>query len=508
MSNNKLILKNTVYLYLRMLLSMAVTLYTSRVVLDALGVVDFGIYNVIGGIVVFFSLINNSMAAATQRFITFELGKGVKQRVSNIFSMSMTIHIIICIVILIVGESLGVYYVSNYLNVPPDRLETTYWLFQISILTLFFNIIRIPYHASIIAYERMNFFAIISILEVILQLLIAFLLYICNIDKLLLYGGLLLIVTSITTLSYKIYCNKCFETCFYHWYFDWTYFRSLTKFFGWNFLGAIGTTGTNQIGNILINYFCGPTINASFGIANRVNTAIAGFTSNFQVAYTPQITKLYSQGKIQDLYCLMLRSALLSYYLLFMVAAPLCFCLENVLSIWLVEVPPYAPAFIFFLIVYNLIDSVQAPLWKVITATGNIKYYEIWLNLLLILNIPLSYFFLKEGYPPYIVVIISTSLNFISAIARTIHVKIMIGLPIKDYLQKVVSRVLIVTIFYVMPSILFKFLVGIEHTWVVVLFYFISIIYISMLIFTIGIPKDDKLVIKISIGKIINKIKN
>lgn len=314
-SANKRILKNTIYLYFRMLLSMAVKLYTSRVILDVLGVSDFGIYNVIGGIVVFISIINNSMSIATQRFITFELGKGDYQKVSNTFSMSMSIHIMLFILVLLLGETLGVYYIDNYLNVPVSRTRAAYWLFQISLVTLFFNIIRIPYHASIIAYEKMDFFAIISIVEVLLQLAIVFLLTVWKIDKLILYGLLILSVTAVSTVAYKFYCEKAFSTCRYYWFYDKSYFKKMTGFLGWNLVGTIGTTGTNQIGNMLINYFRGPVVNAAYGVANSVNMAITGFTNSFQVAYTPQITKLYSQGKSAELFKLMNRSSLLSFFL-------------------------------------------------------------------------------------------------------------------------------------------------------------------------------------------------
>ena len=314
-SANKRIFKNTIYLYFRMLLSMAVKLYTSRVVLDVLGVSDFGIYNVIGGIVVFISIINNSMSIATQRFITFELGKGDYQKVSNTFSMSMSIHIMLFILVLLLGETLGVYYIDNYLNVPVSRTRAAYWLFQISLVTLFFNIIRIPYHASIIAYEKMDFFAIISIVEVLLQLAIVFLLTVWKIDKLILYGLLILSVTAVSTVAYKFYCERVFSTCRYYWFYDKSYFKKMTGFLGWNLVGTIGTTGTNQIGNMLINYFRGPVVNAAYGVANSVNMAITGFTNSFQVAYTPQITKLYSQGKSAELFKLMNRCSLLSFFL-------------------------------------------------------------------------------------------------------------------------------------------------------------------------------------------------
>ena len=478
-----------------MLVSMAVSLYTSRVLLEALGVSDFGIYNVICGIVVLISIISNSMSAATQRFITFELGRGDLQRASNTFSTSMSIHLVIFLLILLVCETLGIFYVKNFLNVPSDRLDAAFWLFQISIVTLFFNIIRIPYHASIIAYEKMDFFAIVGLVEVILQLAIVFVLTVWNVDKLILYGFLLMFVTALITIFYKIYCCKTFETCKYHPFFDKSYFGRLTNFFGWNLVGAIGTTGSNQVGNMLINYFCGSVINASYGVANRVNVAINGFASNFQVAYTPQIIKLYSQGNMTEFYRLMNRSALLSYYLLFLIAAPLCFYIDYILSIWLVEVPPYASTFIIFLILYNLIDSVQAPFWKAITATGNIKYYQIWLNVLLILNIPFTYFFLKNGYPPYVVVIIANLINFISAIIRTFHVKIQIGVSVLDYLKNVIIKTLIVSLMYVIPMSFIRDYIHINNFWYFLIFYTVSAIYILFFILTLGISKEDRSII-------------
>ena len=471
---------------------MAVTLYTSRVLLDALGVNDFGIYNVIGGLVVLISIINNSMSAATQRFITFELGKGNLQRVANTFSTSMSIHICICLLILLLGETFGVFYLEKFLNVPEGRVDAAFWLFQISLATLFFNIIRIPYHASIIAYERMYFFAVVGVAEVFLQLGIVLMITVWDGDRLILYGLLLMAVTAIMTLAYKVYCTKTLNTCKYYLFFDKIYFRRLTNFFGWNFVGAIGTTGTNQVGNMLINYFCGPIINASYGIANRVNMAINGFASNFQVAYTPQIVKLYSQGNFTELFKLINRSALLSYYLLFIIAVPLCFHLDYILGVWLVDVPPYASSFIIFLIVYNLIDSVQAPLWKVITATGRIKYYEIWLNFLLMLNIPLTYYFLKNGYPPYVVVVISASINLITAVVRTIHVKIQINFSIQDYIKKVILKVLLVSLLYVIPTVVIYPYVEIVNLGWFIVFYLFSCSYISLVIFAVGISKVDR----------------
>ena len=494
-TNNKTILKNTIYLYVRMIFTMVVSLYTSRIVLDVLGVDDYGVYNVIGGVVVLISLINNSMSAATQRFITFELSKNDHKRVSNTFCMSMTIHLFVCILIIIIGETIGLYYVQNYLNVAPMRQTAAFWVYQISLVTVIANIIRVPYNASIIAYERMNFFAIISILEVMLQLLMVFVLSIIQFDKLILYGFLMLIITVICTIVYKIYCQKMFNTCTYHYVMDKAYFKELLGYTGWNFVGAIATAGSTQVGNMLLNFFCGPAVNAAYGVATRVNAAILGLSNNFQVAYTPQIIKLYSRDERIALFNLLDRAALLSYYLLFILAAPLCFCIDYILSIWLVEVPAYTGCFIVLLIIYNLIDALQAPFWKVISATGNIKYYAIWLNSLMILNIPITYFLLKSGYKPYFVLVVSVLLNLISSVIRCLHVKIQIKVSIKRYIKNVLLRVFVVTVIYCSIASYIKEHTNLENILSFLVFYVISIFFILFIIYLFGINKHDRMII-------------
>lgn len=475
-----------------MIFTMVVALYTSRIVLDVLGVDDYGVYNVIGGLVVLISLINNSMSAATQRFITFELGRSDHKKVSDTFNMSMTIHLLVCVLVLFLGETIGLYYVQNYLNVAPERHTAALWVYQLSLATVIANIIRVPYNASIIAYEKMNFFAIISILEVMLQLLMVLTLSILHFDKLILYGFLILLITVLCTIIYKVYCQKKIDTCNYHYVMDIAYFKELLGYTGWNFVGAIATAGSIQVGNMLVNFFCGPAVNAAYGVATRVNGAIAGFTNNFQVAYTPQIVKLYAQNEKNSLFLLMNRSALLSYYLLFIIAIPVCLQIDYILRVWLIEVPKYSGFFVIFLVCYNLVDSLQAPLWKAINATGNIKYYEIWLNIILILNVPVTYLLLKYGYPPYSVVITSLSLNLLTAVIRTIHVKIQIGFPVRTYLTNVVFKSMLVSLLYIFPAYCFKLTFLIDNFFAFALFYGVSALYIALIIYYIGIGKYER----------------
>lgn len=495
-TNNKTIIKNTIYLYIRMIFSMVVSLYTSRIVLDVLGVDDYGVYNVIGGLVVLIALINNSMSAATQRFITFELGKNDHKRVSDTFCMSMTIHLLVCVIILLLGETIGLYYVMNYLNVSPERHNAAMFVYQLSLVTVIANIVRVPYNATIIAHEKMNFFAIISVLEVTLQLLSVFVLSAVRFDKLIVYGFLVLFTTVICTITYKIYCQRTFDTCNYHYVMEKAYFKELLGYTGWTFVGTIATAGSKQIGNMMINYFCGPAVNAAYGIANRVNGTIAGFANNFQVAFTPQITKLYARQEMDLLFLLMNRTARLSYYLMFLLAIPLCFHIDYVLGVWLIDVPKYSGIFVIILIVYNMVDSLQAPLWKAISATGNIKVYEIWLNIILILNIPVSYVLLRSGYPPYFVVITSVTLNVVTAVIRTIHVKLQIGFPITKYIKEVLCQALCVSAIYICPMVYLQTLIKIQTIYSFVVFYVLSLLYIAISIYIFGINKVERKYIK------------
>lgn len=496
-SANKTIAKNTIYLYLRMLFTMTVSLYTSRVVLEVLGVSDYGLYNVIGGIVALISMLNTSMSAATQRFITFELAKQDMKTVSNTFSMSMTAHFVICAIVLILGETIGLYYVDNYLNIPEGRHDAAIWVYQITLATILVNILRIPYSASVIAYEKMGFYAWVNVIETVLRLVIVFLLLFAGThDRLVFYAFLVFSTSVISTLIYKWYCQKKFETCNYYWVMDKSYFKKLLGFFGWNFVGGIATTGTHQVGNIILNAFCGTVANAAYGVATQINAAINGFTNNFQIAYTPQIVKLYSTGNKEEMFRLMNRTALLSFYLLFVIAIPIFLNIDLILGIWLKEVPPFAGIFCQWIILYNIIDSVQAPMWKAIAATGNIRNYEIWLNVVLIMNIPLSYFCLKSGMAPYVVVIISTVLNFVTAILRTVHVKIQIGYLIIQYLKEVISHALLFSVVYFAFWYITKQFIIIDSLLSFILFFLTSLLCSTALIYAVGLNKTDRRIIK------------
>ena len=478
---------------------MGISLYTSRVILDILGVEDFGIYNIIGGLVVLVSIISNCMTKATQRFITFELGTGDLKQVNKAFSMSMIAHFFICIFVLLLGETIGLWLVNNELNIPSERLNAALWVYQFSLITVCISLMRSPYNASLIAYEKMAVYAYMSIIEVLLKLIIVFLLVFVSLDKLLIYGVLLLFSNLIIYYIYYYYCRKKFDACLFRFVFDKAYLKSIASYLGWNLLSSSTTAGTTQLSNIILNKFAGVTVNAAYGISMQVNSAINSFVANFQVAFTPQIVKLISQNKMNDFYHLSNTAALLSYYLLFIIAFPLFFNIDYVLNIWLVEVPDYSGIFCQLFIIYFLIDSMQAPLWIAIRATGNIKVYEIWQSIILSLNIPISIILLKAGAPVYWILIIRVFFNLVTAIIRCIHVKIQLSYPILSYIKDVVLKIFTVTFLSLLVWIFIRHFVCVDSIIDFCIFYVLSIIFISLIIYFVGISEKQRLSINIFI---------
>jgi O-antigen/teichoic acid export membrane protein len=506
-ANNKRIAKNTVYLYIRMLITMLVTLYTSRVVLNVLGVEDFGVYNIIGGVVILFSFLNNAMSNATQRFLSYDLGKEDTFQLKKTFSMSITAHISISLLVFVLSETVGLWFINTHLNIPANRMNAANWVFQFTIMTFIINIIRVPYNASIIAYEKMSFFAYISIIEVLLKLLVVYLLLITDMDKLIFYSFLMFLVSFLVSIIYKEYCNKKFTICRYHFSWNKNLYVKLMSFSGWSMLGGIANIGAQQGANILLNIFSGVTSNAAFGIANQVSNAVYSFVSNFQLAFNPQIIKLYSVGDNNNLHKLMFRTSLFSYYLLLIIAVPFLINTETVLQLWLKNVPDYSVVFCQLMIIYYLIDSIQAPLWNAIYATGQIRTYQLWLSGLLILNIPLSYYLLRIGMSPSIVLAVRVGLNFISAIIRTIYIKYCINFPSMKYLIDVVLKAVIVTIVAFTLSIVIKNNISATiagFLWATVL----SVIVTGLIMYLIGINKNERASINTYVRKIFNHNKS
>lgn len=443
--NNKRIAKNTIFLYLRMFIIMGVFLYTSRIILDVLGVEDFGIYNVVGGVVALLSFFNNAMTASTQRFLTFELGRNDFVRLKRVFSMAINIHILLAIVIAILAETIGLWFLNTKLNIPDDRMIAAIWVYHFSILTLIISVIRIPYNAMIIAHEKMSFFAWASILEVTLKLVIVYMLVIMSMDKLQLYGILTFGVTFAVTLLYYIYCKRKYEESNYAYNWDIGLFKSLLSFTGWSLFGNMAYVDYLQGLNMLLNIFFGPAVNAARGIAFQVNSAVISFVGNYQTAASPQITKYYAAGDKQSMIKLIMQSSRFSYYLLFIVALPILLGTEIILKTWLTVVPDFTVIFCQLVIINTLIDCLSGTIIPAVQATGKIKMYQITVGIILLFNIPLSYLFLKMGFLPQVTMWISIVLSILALFSRLFIVKKLLKFPISLYIKEVIIKALLIT---------------------------------------------------------------
>lgn len=445
-SNNKRIAKNTLLLYIRMLFMMAVNLYTSRVVLNALGVEDFGIYNVVGGVVAMFSMLSGSLSSAISRFITYELGTGNRENMNKIFSSSVTIQIAMAVFIAVLAEAIGVWFLNVKMNIPETRMMAANWVFQFSVLTFAINLISVPYNASIIAHERMSAFAYISILEAIGKLAVAFLIVISPMDKLIFYAILMCMIALVVRLAYGTYCKKHFEECTYHFILDKDLLKQMFGFAGWNFIGASSAVLREQGGNVVINLFCGPTVNAARGIASQVNSAICGFVINFMTALNPQITKSYASNDHDYMMTLIFQGARLSFYMLLFMSLPVLANTHYILTLWLKTVPEHTVLFVQLVLVFAMSESISNPLITAMLATGKIRNYQLVVGGLQMMNLPVSYILLRTGLFPEVVIIVAIAISQCCLATRLLLLRGMIGLSVRKFLKKVYINVLCVTV--------------------------------------------------------------
>ena len=443
--NNKRIAKNTLFLYIRMFIMMAVSLYTSRVVLQKLGVEDFGLYNIVGGIVVLFSILNSSLASATQRFLNFELGKGKIEDVNKVFQCSITLHLILCVIILLLSETVGLWYINHVMNVPEGRLNAANLVYHFSVITFCVNLLRVPFHANIIAHERMSFYAYVSIIEAFLKLGIVYLLMISPFDRLVFYAFLVMLVTLIINVIYVIYNKYKYSNLKISCFWEQERVRSMLSFSGWSLFGSLAVVSNQQGINLVLNYFCGVALNAAAGVAGQVTGALYGFISNFQVAFNPQIIKLYAQNKKKEFFKFVFRASKVSYLLLFLLGMPVYFLAPVILKIWLVEVPEHTVAFCRIIILYNLVDALNGPLWTAVNARGKIKSYQILMSSILLLNIPFAYVMLEWGFAPESVWLTRLFFNIVASFARMSYLKHKMDFPLIKYIKVVLVPLIIVS---------------------------------------------------------------
>lgn len=485
---------------------MAVSLYTSRVVLNALGVEDFGIYNVVGGVVAMFSMLSGSLSSAITRFITYELGTGNQENLKKIFSSSVTIQIGLAVLIILFAEAIGVWFLNVKMNIPDARITAANWVFQFSILTFAVNLISVPYNASIIAHERMSAFAYISILEAIGKLAIAFLIVISPIDKLVFYAILMCAVALVVRFAYGIYCKKHFEECTYHFIFDKELLKRMFGFAGWNFIGATSAVLRDQGGNVVINLFCGPAVNAARGIAFQVNNAISGFVTNFMTALNPQITKSYAAGDREYMMTLIFQGARLSFYMLLLLSLPVLVNTHYILGLWLKIVPDHAVLFVQLVLIFAMSESISNPLITAMLATGKIRNYQIVVGGLQLMNLPVSYILLRMGMFPEIVIIVTIVISQCCLAARLLMLRGIIGLSVRKYLKKVYINVLAVTaIASIFPFLLTSQMK--EGFLNFILLCLIAVVCTGITIYYVGCSKEERQFVLNKLYTVINKIR-
>lgn len=489
-----------------MLFTMAVSLYTSRIVLNTLGVSDFGVYNVVGGVVSMFSFLNAAMANGTQRFLSYELGRGDIPQLKKVFSTTLSIHILIGLIILILAETIGLWFLNYKLNIPPDRMVAANWVYQFSVLSFLVSIIQVPYNASIIAHERMNIYAYVSIVEVSLKLIIAFMLTWIEFDKLILYGALYFMITFIIAFIYRVYCKINFPECTYFFAFDKPLFKRLLSFAGWNLYGNVACVIADQGVNIILNVFFGPVVNAARGIAYQIGNAVRGFAGSFQMAANPQITKSYASGDNESMMNLIFKSSKFSYYLLFFLALPVLIETDFILKIWLKTVPEYASLFCRLIIINLLVDVFSGPLQTAANATGKIKLYQFAEGTFILLVMPVSYVLYKMGSAPeatfYVWIITSFSLQFI----RLYILKGMIHINMKSF----VLNILLKSIFVSILSAALPLFIGHIIDDVVLRFFLVCISCVvssTTIIYILGLDRNEKKFVKEKIIQLYTKIK-
>lgn len=444
--SNKRIAKNTALLYVRMLFTMGVGFFTSRIILDALGFVDYGIYSVVGGIVSTLSILNGSMAGATQRWITIALGKGNLEYLKKVFSIGVTAQVIIALLVFLIIETAGLWYLYNYAVIPEERMIASFWVFQISTITMVLSILNVPFMGAIMAHEKMGAFALFSIIDVLMKLIICYVLYVTTSDKLIVYALLLLLTFVINFFIKQIYCYKKFEEARFKLGWDRKILKEMSSLAFWSMSGNIAYIGYSQGVTLLINLFFGPSMNAAASIANQAGNIINQFSGNFQTAMNPQITKNYAKNQFKEMHDLVFRSAKFSYFLMLIFVVPLFFEANLLLSIWLKEVPEHSVYFMRLGLFISMFMAVRNPLIVSAQANGDIRKYQFVVIPILLLVSPISYVILKLGGIPETASYVMLVIIIMAVFASAYMLRDMIHLDFMDFVKRVMLKILLVTL--------------------------------------------------------------
>jgi O-antigen/teichoic acid export membrane protein len=490
-SDNKKIAKNTLFLYARMILVTLVTLYTSRVILKALGVEDFGIFTIVGGIVSVLGFIQSVMASAVSRFFMIELGKKNYVKLNEYFRLSIIFYSVMAIVIFILAETIGLWFLNNKILIPEDRIVAAQWVYQFSLFSFITNILTVPYNSIIIARERMNVYAFIGLAEVIMKLIIAFLLFTVLYDKLKVYSILYFATIVLVFLINYLYCRLFYQESKYSWFWSKAMFHEMMGYSVWSLFGSLSAVARNQGINILLGMFYSPAINAARAIAYQINEGINQFSNNFFTAVRPQIIKKYASGDSSDMMNLVFRSSRFSFYLLFILALPILIETQYILNAWLDNPPLNAVLFTRIVVLTSVIDSLGYPLMTAINATGNIKNYQIVTGGLLLLTLPISFVVLKMGYPPESTMYVALIISAAAQASRIIFMKILQNISVLKYVREVLYYVLIVFFLSsIFPLVAHAIMINSNERFFFVMI--LSIVNSFLVIYTFGIRRNER----------------
>ncbi|RLJ97681.1 lipopolysaccharide biosynthesis protein [Tenacibaculum discolor] len=435
---------NTLFLYFRLVFLMFISFYTSRILLELLGVEDYGVYNVVGSLVAIFSSVKGLMTSSTQRFLNYEMGKGRSENINVVFSMSIMIHIALSVLFFIIVEAFGVWYIENKLVIAPERLSAAFYVFHFSLLSVIVSIMSIPYDALIVANEKMKVYAYISILDGILKLLLILVLLYSTVDSLILYSVGVFIITIVIRGASSLYCKRTFKDIKFRISWESNLFKEMLKFSGWQFFGNTGYAIQNQGINMLLNLFYGPALNTVRGLSQKVSGALQMFTQNLLIASNPQIVKLYAQGEQERFIHLVLKVMKYSFFLIMMLMIPFLLFTIDLLDLWLKEVPSFLEEFIQLTLIYSMVRVFHNPIDSAIKAKGDIRSYQIFDSFFLLLSLPLSYFFLLKGFPPVSVIVSMIIMEVINLIFLLFYTKKKLNIKFFEYFNVVGIPVIVV----------------------------------------------------------------
>ena len=504
-SNTSRIAKNTLLLYFRQILIMLVSLYTVRVVLNVLGAEDYGIYNVVAGVVTMFSFLTSTMASASQRYLAVDLTTGDLNKQKQTFGLILLTYILLMVIIVILAESIAVWFLNAKMTIPDERIYAANWVLQAAILMFVVNILATPYLSAVIAHEKMNIYAYVSIADAALKLAVVFIIKVISCDKLILYAFLLLASSVLTTLLYITYCRKVFPECKAHLFYEKQQMKEMTAFAWWNMIGSLAHMLRSQGINVLLNLFFNPMINAARAIAYQINNALTSFSNNFYTAVKPQIIKSYATGELDRMIKLITSSSRVAFFLVYLMTLPLFLNMDFILKLWLINPPEYANLFAKLVLINALLEVFNMPLVAGLQATGNIKMYQIIVSGINLLNMPISYVLLKIGFPPETTLIVNILLVAISLIPRLLICKKYYDINIKEFVANVIVRVFIVaTLCFTIGYYLLKIFDEID-TLKIAIFTLTLAVFVIPIIYFLGFTKIEQTFIKNKLSDIVHK---